>query len=165
MLLKIKTKNMKLSDFKKKLSTSKAINFIQPNGEFVPAHFHITEVGLTSKNFIDCGGKVREEKVVSLQLWEANDFNHRLEPQKLVDIIMLSERVLNLSDLEIEIEYQTNTIGRYSLDLNGNDFIMVAKQTNCLAKDNCGIPAEKLKVNLAELSNANSCCTPGGGCC
>ncbi len=165
MLLKIKTKNMKLSDFKKKLSTSKSINFIQPDGTAVPAHFHITEVGLTSKHFIDCGGTVREEKVVSIQLWEANDFNHRLKPQKLVDIIALSEKVLGLADLEVEVEYQTNTIGRYSLDLKDNDFIMVAKQTNCLAKDNCGIPAEKLKVNLAELSNANSCCTPGGGCC
>ncbi|MES2286323.1 MAG: DUF6428 family protein [Bacteroidota bacterium] len=156
---------MKLSDFKKKLSTSKSINFIQPDGTAVPAHFHITEVGLTSKHFIDCGGTVREEKVVSIQLWEANDFNHRLKPQKLVDIIALSEKVLGLADLEVEVEYQTNTIGRYSLDLKDNDFIMVAKQTNCLAKDNCGIPAEKLKVNLAELSNANSCCTPGGGCC
>lgn len=156
---------MKLSDFKKTLSTAKSINFLQPNGSIVPAHFHITEVGLSTKNFIDCGGTVREEKVVSLQLWEANDFNHRLKPQKLVDIITLSEKVLKLTDLEVEIEYQTNTIGRYGLDFNNNNFVLVAKQTNCLAKDNCGVPAEKVKVNLVELANANSCCAPGGGCC
>lgn len=165
MLLKIKTKNMKLSDFKKKLSTSKAINFIQPNGEFVPAHFHITEVGLTTKHFIDCGGTVRDEKVVSFQLWEANDFNHRLESQKLLDIIALSEKVLALSDMEVEVEYQTNTIGRYGLDFEDQNFVLVAKQTDCLAKDKCGIPSEKLEVSLAELNNSTSCCTPGSGCC
>ncbi|MES2140132.1 MAG: DUF6428 family protein [Bacteroidota bacterium] len=156
---------MKLYDFKKELSTSKAINFIRPNGEFVPAHFHITEVGLTTKHFIDCGGTVRDEKVVSFQLWEANDFNHRLEPQKLLDIISVSEKALALADLEVEVEYQTSTIGRYGLDFADQNFVLVAKQTDCLAKDNCGVSAEKLKVNLAELSNANSCCTPGGGCC
>lgn len=156
---------MKLSDFKKKLSTSNAINFIQPNGEIVPAHFHITEVGLTTKHFIDCGGTVRDEKVVSFQLWEANDFNHRLESQKLLDIIALSEKVLALSDLEVEVEYQTNTIGRYGLDFDEQNFVLVAKQTDCLAKDKCGIPIEKLKVSLAELNNSTSCCTPGSGCC
>jgi hypothetical protein len=165
MLLKIKTKNMKLSDFKKKLSTSKSINFVQPNGGFVPAHFHITEVGLTTKHFIDCGGTVRDEKVVSFQLWEANDFNHRLEPQKLLNIIALSEKVLALSDLEVEVEYQTNTIGRYGLDFYDQNFVLVAKQTDCLAKDKCGIPIEKIKVSLAELNNSTGCCTPGSGCC
>jgi hypothetical protein len=34
------------------------------------------------KNFIDCGGKVRNETVVNFQLWNANDFEHRLKPKK-----------------------------------------------------------------------------------
>ncbi|MGZ6519624.1 MAG: DUF6428 family protein, partial [Bacteroidia bacterium] len=129
---------MKLSEFKNKLKVSDTINFIQPNGELVPSHFHITEVGLTTKHFIDCGGTVREEKYVNFQLWEANDIEHRLSPDKLLGIIELSEKTLNLGDFEVEVEYQTNTIGRYGLDVEGTKFILINKKTDCLAKENCG---------------------------
>ena len=100
---------MILSELKNKLKALDAINFIKPNGELVPKHFHITEVGLTTKNFIDCGGTIREEKYVNFQLWEANDIDHRLAPIKLLNIIDLSEKALGIKDLEIEIEYQAAT--------------------------------------------------------
>lgn len=156
---------MKLSELKKQLSTVTDLNFVLPNGTKVPQHFHITEVGQITKNFIDCGGTVRNEKVVNFQLWEANDFDHRLAPKKLNDIITLSEKVLGLEDAEIEVEYQSDTIGKYGVDFNGKDFVLTSTQTNCLAQDKCGIPPEKLKVNLVNLSNNQSCCTPGGKCC
>jgi hypothetical protein len=156
---------MKLSEIKKYLATTEAVNFQLPNGTFAPEHFHVTEVGQITKNFIDCGGTVRNEKVVSFQLWSANDTDHRLKPQKLLNIIALSEKVLGIEDLEIEVEYQSETIGKYDLDFNGKDFVLVSKQTNCLAQDKCGIPPEKLKINLGDLSNTTqSCCAPGGKC-
>ena len=156
---------MKLSEFKKQLSTITDLNFVLPNGTVVPQHFHVTEVGQVTKNFIDCGGTVRNEKVVNFQLWEANDFDHRLAPKKLNDIIALSEKVLGLEDADIEVEYQSDTIGKYGLEFNGKDFTLTSTQTNCLAQDKCGIPTEKLKVNLVDLSNNQSCCAPGGKCC
>jgi len=155
---------MKLSEVKDTLLTVETVNFILPNGNKVPAHFHVTEVGVITKNFIDCGGVVRNEKVVNFQLWEANDFDHRLAPQKLLNIIHLSEKVLGIEDHEVEVEYQTETIGKFDLNFNGKDFVLVNKQTDCLAKDNCGIPTEKLKVKLMELVPEQNCCTPGGGC-
>ena len=82
---------MKLSEIKKELSTLDNVAFVLPNGTYVPEHFHVTEVGLITRNFIDCGGKVRKETVVNFQLWDANDFEHRLKPNKLLDIIELSE--------------------------------------------------------------------------
>lgn len=157
---------MKLSTFKNHLDNVTQLNFVQPNGNFVPRHFHITEAGLTTKHFIDCGGTVRTEKTISFQLWTANDFEHRLEPQKLKKIIAIAEPLFGNEDLDIEIEYQTETISRYGLDFDGNKFLMSSKQTDCLAKDHCGIPAEKLKVKLSEVQQSNNaCCTPGGGCC
>lgn len=103
---------------------------------------------------------------MNFQLWEANDIDHRLAPIKLLNIIDLSEKALGIKDLEIEIEYQAATIGRYGLEFNGKDFLLTNKQTNCLAQDKCGIPPEKLKVNLKELQNsAASCCSPNSGCC
>jgi hypothetical protein len=157
---------MKLSEFKHKLKGLNTLTFIQPNGMIVPLHFHITEVGLTTKNFIDCGGTIREEKVVNFQLWEANDFDHRLTAEKLIGIIEVFEKVLNIGDFEIEVEYQTNTIGRYGLEVDGSNFILSNKTTNCLAQDKCGIPPQKININLSALqSSESSCCTPNTGCC
>lgn len=156
---------MKLSQIKTILSTANAVNFVLPNGTFVPEHFHVTEIGLVTKHFIDCGGTVRTEKTVNFQLWDAKDVEHRLKPQKLINIIALSEKVLAIEDLDIEVEYQSETIGKYGLDFNGKDFVLVATQTACLAQDQCGIPQEKQKVSLSTLENQTACCTPGGGCC
>ena len=155
---------MKLEQIKKYLSTAETVNFELQNGTTVPEHFHVTEVVVVTKIFIDCGGTIRNEKVANFQLWNANDFEHRLKPSKLLDIIKLSEEKLGMEDLEIEVEYQAETIGKYDLEFNGKNFVLVSKQTACLAADSCGIPQEKLKVNLAEVSTQNSC-SPSGGCC
>ena len=157
---------MKLSEIKKHLASAEAVNFKLPTGAYVPENFHVTEVGLVTKHFIDCGGTERLEKVVNFQLFDANDFQHRLKPQKLSKIISLSEKKLGIADLEIEVEYQSDTISKYGLHFNGKDFQLVPKHTACLASDACGIQSTKQKVQLTDLQTANqSCCTPGSGCC
>lgn len=155
---------MKLSQVKEKLKFLKEITFQLPNGELVPNHFHVTEVGKIVKNFIDCGGTIRNEEIVNFQLWNANDYDHRLHPEKLLDIIELSEKILKIEDLEIEVEYQAETIGRYGLDFDGTNFLLTTKQTDCLAKDNCGIPTEKPRIKLSEIQSSTSC-SPNSGCC
>ncbi|WP_026811658.1 DUF6428 family protein [Arenibacter latericius] len=155
---------MTLLEIKNKLNQLDKIAFQLPNGKLVPNYFHVTEVGKINKHFIDCGGTVRNEEVVNFQLWNANDYDHRLHPEKLLNIIELSERVLEIDDLKIEVEYQGDTIRKFGLDFDGNHFLLTNKQTDCLAKDNCGIPVEKPKTTLSEI-NSGSSCTPGGGCC
>lgn len=155
---------MKLSEIKNILETVEAVNFKLQDGTLVPKHFHVTEVGMVSKHFIDCGGVVRKEYRANFQLWDANDFEHRLKPSKLLNIIALSEKILGMEDLEIEVEYQSSTIGKYALDFDGKDFVLTNMQTDCLASDACGIPAEKQKIEIVELATGNAC-TPGGGCC
>ncbi len=154
---------MKLSEIKAELQKLNQVTFVLPDGSYVPEHFHVTEVGLLVRRFVDCGGKLREEKIINFQLWDANDFDHRLKPAKLLSIISISEKMLEMDDYEVEVEYQSNTIGRYDLGFNGTDFLLLNKQTACLAEDQCGIPAPKQKLSLKTLTN-NSC-TPGGGCC
>lgn len=156
---------MKLYEVKEALKTINSVNFQLPDNSFVPVHFHVTEVGQINKKFIDCGGTVRKEKTVNFQLWEANDFDHRLAPQKLLSIIELSEKVLGIENAEIEVEYQQSTIGKYGLEFNGTHFLLTAKTTACLAEDQCGIPPAKQKVKLSELQSNKNACTPGGGCC
>ena len=156
---------MKLSEIKNKLVGLENVAFQLENGSFVPEHFHVTEVGMVTKNFIDCGGTIREEKVVNFQLWDANDFEHRLKPGKLLHIIKLSEEKLGIGDYEIEVEYQSNTIGKYDLGFNGEHFMLLSKKTACLAESHCGIPDSKQKIDLSEIQVSKlSCCTPGSSC-
>lgn len=154
---------MKLSDFKVHISKLEKINFQLENGSIVPSHFHITEIGFSNKNFIDCGGVIRNEKLISFQLWHANDFNHRLKAKNILEIISIAENSIISEDLEIEVEYQNSTIGKYGLSFNGENFILKSKTTNCLAEDNCGIQNYKPKVSLSKLQDEN--CSPGSGCC
>lgn len=154
---------MKLSEFKKILQTKSTIAFELPEGKLVPSHFHVTEVGQINKRFIDCGGVLRDENTVNFQLWEADDYDHRLHPEKLMSIIELSEKMLDIEDNEIEVEYQGKTIGKYDLDYEGSNFLLKNKATDCLAKDKCGVP---VKEHLKESSkNEVNSCTPGSGCC
>jgi hypothetical protein len=52
------------------------------------------------------------------------------------------------------------------VEFDKENFLLTTKQTDCLAKELCGLPLEKTKLVLSELqSSASSCCTPGGGCC
>lgn len=156
---------MKLSQIKEILPTLDKVEFQLKNGTFVPEHFHVTEVGQITKNFMDCGGNIRSEKVVNFQLWNADDFNHRLKPLKLLNIINISEEKLGIEDAEVEVEYQTNTIGKYDLEFNGKTFVLVNKTTACLAQNECGVPSEeKKKKSLAELTISSSC-NPNSGCC
>jgi hypothetical protein len=156
---------MKLSEVKAALVGLEKVAFQLPNGEFVPEYFHVTEVGAITRHFIDCGGTERVEKKINFQLWEADDYDHRLAPQKLSRIIELSIERLGLGDLEVEVEYQSSTIGKYFLDFNGENFILQNTKTACLAEDQCGIPPKKEKIQLKVIGNQNTSCTPGGGCC
>lgn len=157
---------MTLSEIKNHLHNAEAVNFKLSDGSFVPEHFHVTEVGRVTKNFIDCGGVVRREEVANFQLWDANDFEHRLKPAKLLHIIALSEKVLELGDLEIEVEYQSTTIGKYDLGFDGKDFLLLDKRTACLAQESCGVPKKRVRLrDLSAVTASGACCSDQGNCC
>ena len=59
---------MDLQKLKQSLEQLKEVTFVLPNGGHVPPHFHVTEVGKSSKHYVDCGGTVRTEEVVTFQL-------------------------------------------------------------------------------------------------
>jgi hypothetical protein len=155
---------MKLSELTSYLQQAETLDIEMPDGSYVPDHFHITEVGLVDKHFIDCGGTIRHEKHISMQVWTANDTDHRLQPSKLLSILGASKAITGDEDLDVEVEYQTGTIGRYAMSVRRGHLILDALQTACLAEDQCGIPQPKANRSLAEIMGG-SCCTPGGGCC
>ena len=152
---------MKIAEIKQVLPQLSAISFRLPDGTHLPPHFHVTEVGRVTKHFIDCGGVERVETVANFQLWEAGDYDHRLAPQKFLHILTLSERILGSEDLEIEVEYQQDTIAKFGLVFDGTAFVLTPKQTACLAQDACGIPDAQFALPQLQVA----VCTLGGGCC
>ena len=152
---------MKIFEMKQALTGLETVNFRLPTGERLPSHFHVTEIGLVSKHFIDCGGVERKETVANFQLWEAGDYDHRLAPEKFLHILNLSEKILGSEELDIEVEYQQATIGKFGLLFDGTDFVLTQKQTACLAQDACGIPDHQFALPQLQMA----ACTPGGSCC
>lgn len=152
---------MNLQELKDSLGQLEEVTFVLPNGTHVPPHFHVTEVGKSSKHYVDCGGTVSEEEVATFQLWSANDYDHRIRPEKILDIIGVAEETLGLGNLEVEVEYQSDTIGRYGLASQNGHFLLTPTQTDCLAKDKCGIPEEEESISVSSSSG----CEPSSGCC
>lgn len=119
--------------------------FILPDGELIPAHYHITEVGHVTKRFIDCGGTLHETAhICLLQTHVADDVEHRLDAGTFANILDLGKQVLPHEDIDVEVEYEDCGVSQYpieSAELTG-DFLELRlreKHTDCLAKEKCGI--------------------------
>ena len=99
---------MKLSTFQRALAQYREhdLAFVLPGGKSVPSHAHVTEVGRTEKSFVDCGGKRREQVFASLQIWVADDTEHRLPAGKLAAIMEQAEDVLGCGDPDMHIPFE-----------------------------------------------------------
>ncbi len=136
-----------------------------PDGGFIPAHFHVTEVGHVAKKFVDCGGTFRASEVCVLQTYigAPADDGHRLTARRLAKILDLAKPILPASDLPVEIEYETEVISQFPLETVRADAGVLTlqlglKHTDCLAKDRCGIDETKEAA-------AGAGCGCGPGCC
>lgn len=150
---------MKLRQLKSLLRAHPAAHprFLLPDGEQIPAHFHITEVGHVAKKFVDCGGTFREREACVLQTYVADDDEHRLEAGRFADILDLGKPILPSDDLEVEVEWDCCVISQYpiaSARQSGDalEFQLAARHTDCLAKEKCGCE------NEAEEAGAAACC-------
>jgi hypothetical protein len=89
-----------------------------PDGGFVPAHFHVTEVGHIQKDFIDCGGKRRASRTCALQTWMASgrDDGHRLTADRFGRILAITSPLFADETLPVEVEYEDGLISQFPLD-------------------------------------------------
>ena len=122
---------------------SAALYVMLPSGEFVPDHFHITEVGRVHKQFIDCGGTRRESLSCALQVWVANDTEHRLDSTKLSQIMRVAAGLVS-DDMPLVVEYGSETVANYPLgdvEVTPKGLLLVlgTKPTACLAMEKCGV--------------------------
>lgn len=154
---------MNLASFSKALSRdpNAALHIMLPDGDFVPAHFHVTEVGRVHKQFVDCGGTGRETTSCVIQAWVAADTDHRLTAGKLAKIVGLAAPILKGDDLPVEIEYEAGVISQYPLggvEITPTGLLLMlgTKHTDCLAPDRCGIPVTAVPAKTG--CGTSGCC-------
>lgn len=139
---------------------SASLQLVLPDRSFVPAWFHVTEVGRVQKDFIDCGGTTRSTTACVVQVWVANDTQHRLDAGKLAHILRLAGPLMQSADLPVEVEYEQGVVSQYPVETVEATALGVvvrlgAKHTACLAADRCGVTPAAAETG---------CCT-APGCC
>jgi hypothetical protein len=133
---------MKLSELKTALQKHPESfpRFVLPDGDAIPAHAHVTEVGHAVKTFIDCGGVTGKTETVLLQTHVGDDTEHRLTSKRFARILELGDRLLPHDRLNVEVEYDCCVVAQYPISgakENGEhlDLLLENKRTQCLARE------------------------------
>ena len=158
---------MKISELTQALAQhpTKTLRFVLPTGGKVPPHAHVTELARLDKQFVDCGGTYRTASVCQLQTWFADDTEHRLDADKLLNIFGHGAKLLGADDLEVEIEHEAPFIAHFpiaSLETQGETMLihLGIKRTACLAPDQCMPPAVNKTISFKPLPKLQTT-----GCC
>lgn len=114
--------------------------FVLPDGDQIPAHAHVTEIGHVVKNYIDCGGVSGKEEKVVLQTHVGKDTEHRLRSDRFSKILELLGRVLPNDQLGVEVEYDCCVVTQYPISevkQKGErlDIILQRGRTQCRARE------------------------------
>src|SRR5438105_9746116 len=89
--------------------------FVLPNGDYIPAHAHVTEVGYLARSFVDCGGLTGKEEKILLQTHVGDDTDHRLRSDRFAKILQLGHRVIPSADLDVDVEYDCCVVAQYPI--------------------------------------------------
>ena len=137
---------MTVAEFRRALDghPGERMHWMLPDRSFVPAHYHVTEVGRVRKDFIDCGGTVRSTTACVLQVWVAGDVDHRLETGKLAAIMEVARPLVESDDIPVEVEYDNGILSQYpvggvEVTPSGLLFYLGTKHTACLAPEKCKV--------------------------
>lgn len=148
---------------------NKKLLFEYKEGSLVGANYHITEIKNIIVDAVDCGAGTDYWKETIVQLWESpteKDTAEYMSGVKALGILNKVDRIKPMvKDAEIKFEYSNanfHTAQLYVLGHQTNEefllFNLSVQQTDCKAKDTCGVPAEI-------ENNSNASCAPGSGCC
>ncbi len=141
---------------------NKLIIFTLPNGETVPASFHITDLGVINKHLIDCGGQTRIEEQIHIQLWVGKDNDHRVTTDIANQILNKIQQIIgtiqNPKATEVLVEYQ----------LNWHDmpvFSLFAVSEIQVSDTELNICLSTIKTTCLAAERSNSECGVSEGCC
>jgi hypothetical protein len=120
----------------------------------------VTEIARIDKKFVDCGGTLRTDSSCRLQIYQADDTEHRITAAKFAQILAKGAGVLSSMNLPVEVEAEAPYLSVFPVIATRLEEKQVVlslgmRHTACLAEDVC-FPA-----NLQD----KSACAPGSGCC
>lgn len=144
-----------------KNNQNKNVNFYINNKQ-IPIHYHLTEVGSEIRTFIDCGGTKRKTEKCVLQLWVANDVEHRLTSDKFLKILGYSDDLfINHLVPDVYVEYEKETVSQYPIisfesDNNQISFYLDKTHTQCLAPEKCGVSCCSTNQEVFSIKLKNS---------
>ncbi|HVF72989.1 MAG TPA: DUF6428 family protein [Chthoniobacterales bacterium] len=155
---------MKLSDLRLALEQHPGTlpRFILPDGDLIPAHAHVTEVGHVTKSFIDCGGVTGRNETVLLQTHVGRDTEHRLNSGRFAKILELGKRILPHDQLDVEVEYDCCVVAQYPVEAvkpagQHLEIVLGKRRTQCLAQE---------RQKAAAGTPEEACCaTAASACC
>ena len=132
--------------------------FVLPDGDYIPPHAHVTEVGHVVRNFIDCGGLTGKEEKVVLQTHVGNDTDHRLRSDRFARILELGNRVIPSADLDVDVEYDCCVVAQYPIanakpDGEHLNLILQRGRTKCRMRER------------RQSETAATCCATSAACC
>jgi hypothetical protein len=132
--------------------------FVLPNGDYIPAHAHITEVGHLVRNFIDCGELSGKEEKVVLQMHVGDDTDHRLRSDRFAKILRLGKRVIPTANLDVDVEYDCCVVAQYPIagtkpDGEHLNLILQRGRTQCRVRER------------RQNETAAACCATSAACC
>ncbi len=136
------------------------VRFELPTTTLLSPHVHVTEVARLDKKFVDCGGTLRTDSSCRLQLYQADDTEHRITAAKFAEILAKGAGALGLTGFPVEVEAEAPYLSVFPViasRLEEKQIVLSLgmRHTGCLAEDVC-FPAH--------LQN-KSACTPSLGCC
>lgn len=139
-------------------NSKRSPRFILPNGDFIPEHAHITEVGHVVRNFVDCGGVTGREERIVLQTHVGNDTGHRLRSDRFAKILRLGNRVIPSADLDVDVEYDCCVVAQYPIiearpEGDHLNLFLQRGRTQCRAR------------KRRDSETAARCCVTSTACC
>ena len=132
--------------------------FVLPDGDYIPAHAHVTEVGHVVRNFIDCGELTGKEEKILLQTHVGDDTDHRLRSDRFAKILQMGNRVIPSADLDVDVEYDCCVVAQYPIaeaapDGEHLNLILQRGRTQCRARER------------RKSETPASCCATSTACC
>ena len=152
-----------------KENPNKSLLFEYKDGHLVGANYHITEVKNITIDAVDCGANTGFWKETIIQLWESPNEKDKKDYMTAYKALGILNKVDKMKPMEkeVEVKFEYSNPNFHTAQLFVNGFILeedkllmklAVEQTDCKAKETCGVPVEK------EVQE-EACCSPGGGCC
>src|SRR5207248_231386 len=117
--------------------------FVLPNGDYIPAHAHVTEVGHVARSFVDCGGLTGREEKVLLQIYQCFCDRTRLRILHLLTRSPLC--VCHFQDILGEPQVK---ISKHLAYLRDRGMVTTKREQNWIIYSLPGQRAEELERNL-----------------